>query len=95
MNILMVGHSRSGKTSFMAGMYKYLGESKEGYGIRAKSSTQKKNLERMAAGLSQNRYPAGTDVQQKYDFALTFFVIILYNYNHGEKYEKRKGWIYE
>lgn len=71
MNILMVGHSRSGKTSFMAGMYKYLGESKEGYGIRAKNSTQKKNLERMAAGLSQNRYPAGTDVQQKYNFALT------------------------
>lgn len=71
MNILMVGHSRSGKTSFMAGMYKYLGESKEGYGIRAKNSTQKKNLERMAAGLSQNRYPVGTDVQQKYNFALT------------------------
>lgn len=71
MNILMVGHSRSGKTSFMAGMYKYLGESKEGYGIRAKNYTQKKNLERMAAGLSQNRYPAGTDVQQKYNFALT------------------------
>lgn len=71
MNILMVGHSRSGKTSFMAGMYKYLGESKEGYGIRAKNSTQKMNLERMAAGLSQNRYPAGTDVQQKYNFALT------------------------
>lgn len=71
MNILMVGHSRSGKTSFMAGMYKYLGDSKEGYGVRAKDATQKKNLERMAAGLSQNRYPAGTDVQQKYNFALT------------------------
>ena len=71
MNILMVAHSRSGETSFMAGMYKYLGESKEGYGIRAKNSTQKKNLERMAAGLSQNRYPSGTDVQQKYNFALT------------------------
>lgn len=71
MNILMVGHSRSGKTSFMAGMYKYLGESKEGYGIRAKNSTQKKNLERMAAGLSQNRYPIGTDVQQGYKFTLT------------------------
>lgn len=67
----MVGHSRSGKTSFMAGMYKYLGESREGYGIRAKNSKQKKNLERMAAGLSQNRYPAGTDVQQKYNFSLT------------------------
>lgn len=71
MNILMVGHSRSGKTSFMAGMYKYLGDSKEGYGIKAKNLTQKKSLERMAAGLSQNRYPEGTDVQQIYNFALT------------------------
>lgn len=71
MNILMVGHSRSGKTSFMAGMYKYLGDSKEGYGIKAKNSSQKKNLERMAAGLAKNRYPEGTDVQQIYEFALT------------------------
>lgn len=39
MNILMVGHSRSGKTSFMAGMYRYLGESTEGYGISAKKET--------------------------------------------------------
>lgn len=71
MNILMVGHSRSGKTSFMAGMYRYLGDSKEGYGIKAMNGTQRKNLERMAKGLSENRYPAGTDVQQKYNFALT------------------------
>ena len=40
MNILMVGHSRSGKTSFMAGMYRYLGESTEGYGISAKKENQ-------------------------------------------------------
>lgn len=34
MNILMVGHSGAGKTSFMAGMYKNLGDAQEGYGIR-------------------------------------------------------------
>lgn len=43
MNILMVGHSRSGKTSFMAGMYKYLGERKEGYGIELKTLLKKES----------------------------------------------------
>jgi len=71
MNILMVGHSGAGKTSFMAGMYKYLGDDQEGYGIRAKNSAQKDHLERMAKQLSLGRYPAGTDVQQMYNFELT------------------------
>lgn len=67
----MVGHSGSGKTSFMAGMYKYLGEDKEGYGISAKNSSQKKQLERMSKGLDRGVYPAGTDVQSRYEFAFT------------------------
>lgn len=71
MNILMVGHSGAGKTSFMAGMYKYLGDDQEGYGIRAKDSAQKKNLERMAQNLSVGQYPSGTDIQQMYRFELT------------------------
>ena len=71
MNILMVGHSGAGKTSFMAGMYKYLGESTDGYGIRAKKDNQKKQLERMAKGLTAGHYPAGTDVQSKYEFTFT------------------------
>jgi hypothetical protein len=71
MNILMVGHSRSGKTSFMAGMYRYLGEEKDGYGISAKNSKQKESLQKMANGLAKNRYPAGTDVQQMYNFRFT------------------------
>jgi len=71
MNILMVGHSGAGKTSFMAGMYKYLGESTDGYGISAKKENQKRQLKRMADGLVAGRYPAGTDVQNKYEFAFT------------------------
>jgi len=71
MNILMVGHSRSGKTSFMAGMYKNLGDDTSGYGIRAKNATQKQHLQKMANQLSHGKYPAGTDVQQMYNFELT------------------------
>ena len=71
MNILMVGHSGSGKTSFMAGLYKYVGEDNEGYGISSKNDVQKKQLSRMATDLTRGRYPSGTDVQQKYEFAFT------------------------
>lgn len=68
MNILMVGHSGAGKTSFMAGMYKYLGEDQNGYGICAKRSTQKQQLLRMSDGIERGYYPSGTDVQQCYEF---------------------------
>ncbi len=71
MNILMVGHSGAGKTSFMAGLYKYLGESADGYGISAKKEHQKKQLGGMADALSQGKYPAGTDVQSQYEFSFT------------------------
>ena len=67
----MVGHSGAGKTSFMAGMYKYLGDDQDEYGIRAKDSIQKVSLERMAKRLSKGIYPAGTDIQQMYKFELT------------------------
>ena len=73
MNILMVGHSRAGKTSFMAGMYRHLCDNKEGYGIRAKQEKQRTLLQRMAKQLSNGSYPAGTDVQQMYNFELTVF----------------------
>lgn len=67
----MVGHSGAGKTSFMAGMYKHLAGNQEGYGIRAKDTTQKRKLERMAQKLSAGIYPEGTDIQQMYKFELT------------------------
>ncbi len=74
MNILMVGHSGAGKTSFMAGMYKDLGDSskKSDYGIRAKNWRQKESLERMAKDLAAGKYPAGTDVQEKYEFSFVY-----------------------
>lgn len=67
----MVGHSGAGKTSFMAGMYRLLGDNSDGYGIVAKNASQKKQLENMSRLLEQGRYPSGTDVQQIYNFSLT------------------------
>ncbi len=67
----MVGHSGSGKASFMAGLYKYVGEDPENYGISSKNETQKRQLARMASALTQGKYPSGTDVQQRYEFAFT------------------------
>lgn len=67
----MVGHSGSGKTTFMAGMYKYLGEDEKGFGISAKIPNQREQLKRMAQGLDQGRYPSGTDVQSRYEFSFT------------------------
>ncbi len=71
MNILMVGHSGAGKTSFMAGLYRYVGEDPENYGIASKKASQRIQLSRMADALSKGIYPSGTDVQQKYEFAFT------------------------
>lgn len=66
----MVGHSRSGKTSFMAGMYRYLGECTEGYGISAKKKNQKEQLSKMASELSKDKYPDGTSIQSEYECSL-------------------------
>ena len=71
MNILMVGHSGAGKTSFMAGLYKCCGEDTENYGIKAMNESQKRQLKKLAKGLSKGKYPAGTDVQQQYEFFFT------------------------
>ncbi|GHV04847.1 hypothetical protein FACS189416_3740 [Bacteroidia bacterium] len=71
MNILMVGHSKAGKTTFMAGMYRYLGNSNDGYGITLYDTERKKQLEIIANDLSNGIYPKGTDVQKEYDFYLT------------------------
>lgn len=67
----MVGHSGAGKTSFMAGLYQYVGEDQDGYGIASKNDSQKSHLKKMANDLSRGKYPAGTDIQQKYSFAFT------------------------
>lgn len=68
MKILMIGHTGAGKTSFMAGMYKNLGEKTVGYGIHAVKKEQCAQLKRLAENLEKGIYPAGTDIQSNYQF---------------------------
>lgn len=71
MKVLMIGHSGAGKTSFMAGMYKRLGEERSGYGMHTTNEEQHMQLKRLADRLSRGIYPEGTDVQSSYLFNFT------------------------
>lgn len=70
MDILMIGHSRSGKTSYMAGLYKEFGDKGKGIGIWTSDSSKKERLERIANNISHGTYPSGTDISSEYNFWL-------------------------
>lgn len=70
MNILMIGHSRSGKTSYMAGLYNEFGDKAEGIGIWTSDKSKSKRLKKMADNIFHDIYPAGTDIASKYNFWL-------------------------
>lgn len=70
MNILMIGHSRSGKTSYMAGLYNEFGDKAEGIGIWTSDTSKSKKLKKMADNISHGIYPTGTDIASKYNFWL-------------------------
>lgn len=66
----MIGHSRSGKTSYMAGLYKEYGDKEDGIGIWTSDSSKKERLERIANNISHGTYPSGTDISSEYNFWL-------------------------
>ena len=70
MNILMIGHSQSGKTSYMAGLYKLYGDKKDGFGLWLSDSDKRLKLQKMAENLAKGIYPSGTDIASEYNFWL-------------------------
>ncbi len=72
MNILMIGHSRSGKTSYMAGLYHQFGDNADGFGLWMTSSPQKANLIQLGKNLTKGVYPDGTDIASVYNFWLQY-----------------------
>lgn len=70
MDILMIGHSRSGKTSYMAGLYKEFGNKEKGIGIWTSDYSKQSKLKRIADNISHGIYPTGTDIASEYDFWL-------------------------
>lgn len=72
MNILMVGHSRAGKTSYMAGLYKEFGELNENFGLLMTDSDKRDNLIRLGQAIERGCYPSGTDIASQYQFYLQY-----------------------
>lgn len=95
MKILMIGHSRSGKTSFMAGLYKLYGDDPEGFGLWMSDSSKKANLKKMGDNIARGYYPAGTDIASEYKFWLQYDNELLipfdwYDYRGGALSETSK-----
>lgn len=68
----MIGHSGSGKTTYMAGLYSIMSEGVNGYKVSAQYSSQEKDLKQIKNNLSIGQYPSGTMIKQEYDFNLSF-----------------------
>lgn len=67
----MVGHSSSGKTSYMAGLYGIFGDDKDGIGITTYDQNKNKRLKKIARNIHLGIYPTGTDIASEYNFHLT------------------------
>lgn len=72
MNILMLGHSGVGKTTYMASMYALLQTPIDGFSVKAQSDIEHNQLIQMANNIKHSRYPAPTDQRSKYQFSLNF-----------------------
>jgi hypothetical protein len=76
MNIVMLGHSGVGKTTFMASMYNQMQQSTNGFTFTADSNDDHRRLISLARNISVGSYPAGTHQRAQYRFKLCY---------HGEK----------
>lgn len=96
MNILMIGHSRSGKTSYMAGLYKLYGDDPNGFGLWMSDSYKKTKLNRLGENIQNGIYPEGTDIASEYNFWLQYDDSLLipfdwYDYRGGALLENSKS----
>lgn len=89
-NVVMLGHSGAGKTTYMASSYAYFNPSLMSYlpkfnrrfscfTIRANDSNVHKRLGFLAQNLfNKQKFPSGTDVMDKYNFSLEYKSSIFY-----------------
>lgn len=92
----MIGHSKSGKTSYMAGLYKQYGDEQEGFGLWMSDTNKRERLEKLATNISRGQYPAGTDIARQYEFWLQYDNKLLipfnwYDYRGGALSENSKN----
>ncbi|MFJ5774649.1 hypothetical protein [Streptomyces sp. NPDC093094] len=70
MNIVMLGHSQAGKTTYMALMYGTLNSGSYGFEVLCQDRAQHKHLLRAAQAVLRGDYPPPTDHRQVYDLKL-------------------------
>lgn len=92
----MIGHSGSGKTSYMAGLYKLYGDDPKGFGLWMFDSHKKQNLKRLGHDIEMGTYPGGTDIAEEYNFWLQYDDSLLipfnwYDYRGGALLESSKN----
>ena len=71
LNVMMVGFSGTGKTSYMGAMYKIFNQrGYNGFRIRATDDAHHRAFASIERRLSEGIYPDGTDVRDVYEFEL-------------------------
>ena len=96
MKILMIGHSGSGKTSYMTGLYQEFGDNASGFGLWMSDANKKSNLKRLGSNIKRGIYPSGTDIATEYNFWLQYDNKLLipfdwYDYRGGALSESSKN----
>ena len=70
-DIVMIGHSKAGKTSYIAAMYEAMTDGPAGFAVRAMRPEDHQALIRRARHLREGTYPVGTDRRNAYELRLT------------------------
>lgn len=67
---MMIGHSGSGKTTYMAVMYALMYKGIKGFSIEADRKDFHDRLMALSTNIKKGQYPGGTDIHSEYSFHL-------------------------
>jgi Double-GTPase 1 len=69
-NIVMLGHSNAGKTTYMTMMYSFMNEGVYGFRVRAEDDADHSRLTTAASAVRTGRYPPPSEQRHEYRFQL-------------------------
>jgi len=93
MNVMMIGHAGSGKTTYMAAMYGLMVNGIEKYSIISTTQKGHDNLYAIINTILKGAYPGATDIHAEYNFYLQYDEEPLidfdwYDYRGGALFER-------
>lgn len=94
MQVMMIGHAGSGKTSYMAAMYEIMASGIDGFSVSSSDSDAHEHLNKVARRLRKGVYPSSSDILQEYQFSLCYdsdevMPFTWYDYRGGALSQKR------